>query len=83
MNVNRTKGMTVDLRKTKIKSNSISIMGEVEMVEENKYLGVHLDNKLVKRCNTNSVYKRGQSRLYFFKKFRSSSVCSSFVAYFL
>ena len=45
-NVNIIKDMIVDFRRSKIKSNDISIMGEeVEVVEESKYLGVHLENK--------------------------------------
>ena len=36
----------MDFRRTRNKSNSISIMGEeVEVVEEYKYLSVHLDNR--------------------------------------
>ena len=46
LNVNKTKRMIVDFR-TRNNSNSIFIMGEeVEVVEEYKYLGVHLDNTL-------------------------------------
>ncbi|KAK5600210.1 hypothetical protein CRENBAI_004895 [Crenichthys baileyi] len=36
---------------------------EVEMMEENEYLGVHLDNRLEWRYNCEAVYKKGQSRL--------------------
>ena len=47
LNVNKTKEMIVDFRRTRFKSNSISIMGEeVEMMEEYKDLGVHLDSRL-------------------------------------
>ena len=52
----------VDFRRTRNKSNSNSIMGEeVEVVEEHKYLGAHLDNGLDWRCNTDAVYKKGRS----------------------
>ena len=61
-----TREMTVDFRRTKNKSDSISIKGkEVKVVEEFKYLCVYLDNKMEWRCNTDAVYKKGQSRLYF------------------
>ena len=41
LNVNKTKEMIVDFRRTRIVSKSISIMGEeVEMVEEYKYFGL-------------------------------------------
>ena len=64
--------MFVDFGRTRNKSNSISIM--VEEVEEHKYLSVHLDNRL--RRNTDAVYQKGHSRLYFVRKLRSFSVCS-------
>ena len=59
--------MIVDFRRTRIKSNSISIMGEDVM---------DLDNRLDWRLNTDAVEKKGQSRLYFWRKLRSFSVCS-------
>ncbi|KAK5610229.1 hypothetical protein CRENBAI_008716 [Crenichthys baileyi] len=36
---------------------------EVEVVQEYKYRGVHLDNRLEWRCNCEAIYKKGQSRL--------------------
>ncbi|KAG5262251.1 hypothetical protein AALO_G00293860 [Alosa alosa] len=41
-----------------------------------KYLGIHLDNKLDWSVNTEALYKKGQSRLYFLKRLRSFNVCS-------
>ena len=55
--------MIVDFGRTRNKSNTISILGEeVEVV--NGYLGVHLDRRLNWKCNTEAVYKKGQSRLF-------------------
>ena len=79
-NVNTTKEVIVDFRRTRNKSNSISIVEEVEVVEEYKYL-VHLDNKLEWRFNTDAVYKKGQSRLYFLRKIRSFECLQQDVAY--
>ena len=45
----------------------------MEVVEEYKYLNVHLDNRLNWRHNTGAVYKKGQSRLYYLRKLRSFS----------
>ena len=60
LDVNKTKEMIVDFRN---KSISISIMREgVEVVEQYEYLSVHHDNRLDWRCNTDAVYKKGQSR---------------------
>ena len=77
LNVNKTKEMIVDFRSTRNELNSISIMGEkVEVVEDFKYLGIHLENRLDWRSNTDAVYKKGQSRLYFWRKLRSFSIGS-------
>ena len=65
LNESKTKQIFVDFRSTRIKLNSISIMGEkVEVMDEYKYLCVHLDNILNWKCNSDAVYKKGQSRLY-------------------
>ena len=58
----------MDFRRTRNKSNSISHTGEdLTMMEDYKYLDVHLDNTL--------AYKKGQSRLYFLRNLRYYSVC--------
>ena len=68
--------MVIDFGRTRIKWNTISILGEeVEVVEGYRYLGVHLDNRLDWKCNTEAVYRKGQSRLYFLRKLRSFNVC--------
>ncbi|MED6269952.1 hypothetical protein CHARACLAT_004778 [Characodon lateralis] len=41
---------------------------ELEVMEEYKYLDVHLYNRLDWRCNSEAVFKKGQSRLYFLRK---------------
>ncbi|KAI3359450.1 hypothetical protein L3Q82_013758, partial [Scortum barcoo] len=43
----------------------------VEEVEDYKYLGVVIDNRLDWKSNTEAVYKKGMSRLYFLRKLRS------------
>ena len=47
---------------------------EVEEVEDYRYLFFHLEKGLNWKCNTEAVYKKGHSRLYFFRKLRSFSV---------
>ena len=75
--------MIVDFRNARNKSNCVSIMGEeVEVVEQYKYLGVHLDNRLDWRRNTDAIYKKGRSRLYLLRKCRSFSVCSKMIHIF-
>ena len=68
--------MIVNFRRTWIKSSNISFMGEdVEVVEEYKYFGVHLENRLDWRLNTGPDYKKGQSRPYVLRKLRYGGIC--------
>ena len=54
----------------------IAIQGEeVQVVDDYKYLGVHLDNKLEWNRNIEAVYRTGQHRLYFLTKLKSFNVC--------
>lgn len=41
------------------------------IVKDYKYLGTHIDNKLDCVKNTNTLYKNGQSHLYFLRQLRS------------
>ena len=56
--------------------------GDVESVEDYKYLGVTINHTLDLRSNTKAVYKKGMSRLYFLRKLRSFSVCSKMLEIF-
>ena len=83
LNTSKTKEMIVDFRRSKNQHSSVSILGkEVEIVEEYKYLGVQLDNRLEWKCNTEYIYKKGQSRLYFLRKLRSFNVCTKMLHIF-
>ena len=68
LNTNKTKEMIVDFKRNKNTHRCVSILGEeVEVVEEYKYLGVQLDNRLEWKCNSEYIYKKGLSRLYFLR----------------
>ena len=54
----------------------------MEVVGTYMYLGVHLDNKLDWSANTDAIYKKGQSRLYFLRRLRSFNVCSKLLGLF-
>ena len=74
LNVTKTKEAIVDLRRVKTPVTPVSIHGvPVDTVEEYKYLGVYLNNKLDWTRNTEAVYKKGQSRLFFLR--RSFNIC--------
>ncbi|KAK3515147.1 hypothetical protein QTP70_007465 [Hemibagrus guttatus] len=57
LNVGKTKELVVDFQNP-------SLCEKVEIVEDYKYLGVHIDNKLDWTLNSTALYKKGQSRLY-------------------
>ena len=83
LNVTKTKELIVDLGRGKTSVTPISIQGvPVDTVEEYKYLGVYLNNKLDWSRNTEAVYKKGQSRLYSLRRLRSFSVCSKLLKVF-
>ncbi|KAI3365884.1 hypothetical protein L3Q82_000871 [Scortum barcoo] len=64
-------------------SQPLRIRGEVvEEVEDYKYLGVVIDNRLDWKSNTEAVYKKGMSRLYFLRKLRSFNVGSRMLEIF-
>ena len=50
--------------------------------EDYRYLGVVIDNRLDWKSNTETVYKKGMSRLYFLRNLRSFKVCSEMLEIF-
>ena len=72
--MNKTKDVIVDLR-NRCKINTIGILGEeVEVMDNCRYLGVHLDSRFDWKCNTKAVSKTWQSRLGFLRKLRSFNI---------
>ena len=51
-------------------------------MEDYKYLGVTINHRLDWRSNTEAVYKKGMSRLYFLRKLRSFNMCSKMLEIF-
>lgn len=54
----------------------------VDNVEDYKYLGVHIDNKLDWGENTDALHRKGQSRHYFLRRMRSFNICRSMLGIF-
>ena len=52
------------------------------MVDSYKYLGVHLNKRLDWTDNTDALYKKGQSRLFFLRRLRSFDVCNRLLRMF-
>lgn len=67
-NAAKTKEVVVDFRRTGSKSQPLG-GGELQ------YLAVHLDHHLDWTRNTEALYKKGQSGLYFLKRLRFFSAC--------
>jgi hypothetical protein len=88
LNVKKTKELVVDFRKNPPLIPDLYIDGtKVERVQEYKYLGTVIDNKLNFNANTQAVHKKCQSRLFCLQKLRAlkvnQDVLSSFYRCFL
>ncbi|XP_030581481.1 uncharacterized protein LOC115777673 [Archocentrus centrarchus] len=71
----KTKELVVDFCRCRHPPPSVSIQGtHTERVDSYKYLGVHMNNKLVWTDNTVALYKKGRRRLHILKKLRSFGV---------
>ncbi len=77
LNLAKTKEIIVDYKKEKSPPSPVCISwSNVEMAEQYRYLGVSLDSKLEWSANTEAVYKKGLSWLYFLRRLRSFNVCN-------
>ena len=54
----------------------------MDIVEDYKYLKVHIDNKLARAKNTETLYRKGQSHLYFLRRLRSFNICMTMLRIF-
>ena len=76
INGSRTKEVVIDFRRKAPQTAPVNIQGlDIEIVEEYKYLGVHINNKLDWTHNTDVLYKKGQSHLHLLRRLRSFGVC--------
>ncbi|XP_055493496.1 uncharacterized protein LOC129698391 isoform X1 [Leucoraja erinacea] len=83
LNTTKTKEMVVNFGRSKLPLQPVNAAGaDIEVVQTYKYLGVHLDNKLDWSVNSDSLYKKGQSRLFFLRRLKSFNVCSDMLHMF-
>ena len=76
LNIGKTKELVVDFRRKRKPPTPITIQGvEIETVDSYKFLGVHINNKLDWSDNTEALYRKSQSRLFFLRRLRSFDVC--------
>lgn len=68
--------MVIDFGKSRPPPQTLAIEGaDVEIVGTYRYLGVWLDDKMDWANNTDHLYRKGQSRMYFLRKLRSFNIC--------
>ncbi|TWW56167.1 putative RNA-directed DNA polymerase from transposon BS [Takifugu flavidus] len=83
INASKTKEVVIDFSRKASHTAPVNIQGlDIEIVEEYKYLGVHLNNKLDWTHNTDALYKKGQSRLHLLRRLRSFGVCRTLLRTF-
>ncbi|KAI4899252.1 hypothetical protein NFI96_012202, partial [Prochilodus magdalenae] len=83
LNTSKTKELVVDFRRARPLTQPVSIEGvEVEMVKTYRYLGLHLDERLDWSANTDILYRKGQSRLYFLWRLGSFNICRKLLQMF-
>ena len=75
LNVQKTKEMLIDFRKNPAAVPDLFIHGtKVERVNEYKYLGTIIDDKLNFTKNVDSIHRKCRSRIYCLQKLRSLNV---------
>ncbi|KAI4904352.1 hypothetical protein NFI96_032396 [Prochilodus magdalenae] len=73
LNVDKTKEMVVDFRRTRRDHSPLHIYGStVEIAKSTKFLGVHLAEDLTWSLNTSTITKKAQQRLYFLRRLRKA-----------
>uniref|UniRef100_A0AAX7SRS8 HotDog ACOT-type domain-containing protein n=1 Tax=Astatotilapia calliptera TaxID=8154 RepID=A0AAX7SRS8_ASTCA len=83
LNTSKTKELVVDFGRSREGPLPVQIEGEeVEVVNKYKYLGLWVGNKLDWSCNTEHLYKKAQSRLYFLRRLRSFNICRKLLRMF-
>lgn len=76
LNISKTKEMILDFRRRRPSPQPVTISGEeIEVVSSYKYLGLEVDEKLDWSVNSDYVYKKMQSRLYFLRRLASFKIC--------
>ncbi|KAI4897529.1 hypothetical protein NFI96_003922 [Prochilodus magdalenae] len=83
LNTSKTKEMVLGFRRARPLTQPVFIEGvEVEMVRTYRYLGLHLDERLDWSANTDILYRKGQSRLYFLRRLGSFNICRKLLQMF-
>ena len=77
LNVTKTKEMVIDYKINKTDVSDLVIHGQtVERVEQYKYLGTIVDNKMNFKANAQSVYSKSRQRMHMLYQLRAFMVSS-------
>ena len=83
LNVSKTKEIIIDFRKTHCDHQNVVIDNEiVEQVENYKYLGVHVNNKLDWSVHTSTVISKINQRMFFVRKLNYFKIDKSLISLF-
>ena len=83
LNATKTKDMCIDFRKyPPSQSGTVIHDNNVEVVDEYKYLGTTIDNKLKWDRHCSVTYKKCQQRLYCLRKLRSFNIDNTILSMF-
>ena len=83
LNVKKTKEMIIDFRVKKEEMKPVLINSQpVDVVENYKYLGTIIDNKLSGCDNAQRIYKKANQRLYFVRKLNHVNVSKTIMTLF-
>ncbi|XP_071398745.1 general transcription factor II-I repeat domain-containing protein 2A-like, partial [Centroberyx affinis] len=82
LNISKTK-LVVDYQRNRRPPVLVVIQGEeVKRVDSYKHLGVQINKKLDWTHNTEALFRKGQSRLFYLRRLRSFSVCNRLLQIF-
>jgi len=84
INAAKTKELVVDFHRIKhVSAVPVNIQGvDIEIVDSNRYLGFQVNNKLDCTDTVNTLYKKGQKRLFLLRRLRSFGVQGSLLRTF-
>ena len=83
INVSKTKEMMIDFRKTRPTTVPLSINDQaVESVQQYRYLGTVIDDRLSFEHQVDAVCKKANQRMYFLRKRRNINIDSKFMEMF-
>ncbi|KAK0135194.1 RNA-directed DNA polymerase from mobile element jockey [Merluccius polli] len=84
LNTSKTKEVIVDYRKSRRTEHAPLLIsgGEVERVDNIKFLGIHISSDLTWSLNTSHLVKKAQQRLYFLRKLKRAGLSSRLLSNF-